>query len=371
MEGLKPSKYIFWILGLVVVVAIGYYFGDIVMYIILAWVVSLLGDPIMRFYQKHLKLKSWRIGPTGAAILTMFTFFAFLLIFLLVFVPPIVEQARNLAAIDYGSLENKLKEPFSELDAELHKVGILSHDESLGTRIKQIAQDLFDPSKLGGILGGVVSAAGNIMVTFTAVSFILFFFLQDRNMFKEMIHHLLPAKMEAKVVHAIDECSSMLTRYFGGLVAQLFSFAIICAVLLAILGNDNAMLIGSFGGLMNLVPYVGPIIGAMFGLFITITSHLQLPITEILPQLLKVIGAFAVTQMIDNLFMQPYIFSKSVKAHPLEIFIVTMIGAKFGGIAGMVLAIPTYTVLRVIGKVFFSEFRIVQALTEEEKEEKI
>jgi len=68
-------------------------------------------------------------------------------------------------------------------------------------------------------------------------------------------------------------------------------------------------------------------------------------------------------QVMDNFILQPTIFGRSVKAHPLEIFIVVLIGAKLGGIGGMVLAIPTYTVLRVIGKVFFSEFKIVQSIT--------
>ena len=74
-------------------------------------------------------------------------------------------------------------------------------------------------------------------------------------------------------------------------------------------------------------------------------------------------GVFAFMQLIDNILLQPNIFSKSVKAHPLEIFIVVMMGAKIGGIAGMVLAIPFYTAFRVIGKVFLSEFKVIQKLT--------
>jgi predicted PurR-regulated permease PerM len=72
---------------------------------------------------------------------------------------------------------------------------------------------------------------------------------------------------------------------------------------------------------------------------------------------------FIVTRLIDDIILQPNIFSKSVKAHPLEIFIVVLIGAKVGGILGMVLAIPFYTAFRVIGKVFLSEFKVIQKLT--------
>ena len=61
--------------------------------------------------------------------------------------------------------------------------------------------------------------------------------------------------------------------------------------------------------------------------------------------------------------LQPNIFSKSVKAHPLEIFIVVLMGAKIGGVTGMILAIPGYTVIRVLAKVFLSEFKVVQRIT--------
>jgi predicted PurR-regulated permease PerM len=133
-------------------------------------------------------------------------------------------------------------------------------------------------------------------------------------------------------------------------------------VTLLALGIDNAPLIGAFGGIFNIVPYVGPAIGMVFGCFITVSSHLDMDLAHIWPMLLKVLGAFALTQVIDNNFLGPLIFSKSVKVHPLEILIVTLIAAKLGGVVGMVIGIPVYTVLRVIGRVFFSEFKVVQRL---------
>lgn len=101
-------------------------------------------------------------------------------------------------------------------------------------------------------------------------------------------------------------------------------------------------------------------------MFITISSNLDLGLdfyTEMLPLILKVIGAFAAMQMLDNFVLQPFIFSNSVLAHPLEIFIVILVGAKLSGILGMILAIPVYTVIRVIARAFLSEFKIVQKLT--------
>ena len=156
----------------------------------------------------------------------------------------------------------------------------------------------------------------------------------------------------------------MLTRYFGGIVIQMTIITVFVSGLLGVLGVENALLIGFFAALINVIPYVGPLIGAAFGLIITISSNLDLEFyTEMLPMLLKVGTVFGAMQMLDNFLLQPWIFSNSVMAHPLEIFIVILMGAQLNGIGGMVLAIPFYTVLRVIARVFLSEFRLVQKIT--------
>jgi predicted PurR-regulated permease PerM len=203
-----------------------------------------------------------------------------------------------------------------------------------------------------------------VVVTFTSTIFILFFFLKEKNLFVGVLHALVPTKYEAKVVHSVDSSKTMLSRYFRGLLAQMGGFFALVTLILWILGVKNALLIGSFGGLVNAIPYVGPILGFVFGAFITLSSSLEGDFyTQVLPLLIKVGIAFGVAQTIDNLFLQPMIFSNSVAAHPLEIFIVILVGAKLGGVLGMVLAIPAYTVFRVVAKTFFNEFKFVQKIT--------
>jgi predicted PurR-regulated permease PerM len=156
----------------------------------------------------------------------------------------------------------------------------------------------------------------------------------------------------------------MLTRYFGGILIQMTIITAFVSVLLGLFGIQNALLIGFFAALINVIPYVGPLIGATFGLIITISSNLDLEFyTQMLPMLVKVVAVFGAMQLLDNFMLQPWIFSNSVLAHPLEIFIVILMGAQLNGIGGMVLAIPVYTVLRVIAGVFLSKFKIVQKMT--------
>jgi len=365
------NRNLLWILGVTLAAGLVYYFSDIVTYLLLAWVLSMLGRPLMVFFQRRLRVGRLHCGPTSAALLTIASFYLILVGILMIFVPTIVAQARNLATVDYQALGEKLKVPFLHLDIQAHSVGLLAPGESLATKTQEVLSQWFRPTLLGDFVGSFVAVAGNVVVTFTAVTFILFFFLKENNLFLDILHALVPNEQETKVRQAVQESSEVLTRYFGGLMVQVSAFSLMVTVLLWLMGVDNALLIGAFGGIFNVIPYVGPILGLIFGCFITISSHLDVDLALMLPMLLKVAAAFMATQFVDNNFLGPMIFSKSVQAHPLEIFIVTLAAAKIGGVLGMVLGIPVYTVLRVIARVFFSRFKVVQRLTERLEDEEV
>jgi predicted PurR-regulated permease PerM len=177
---------------------------------------------------------------------------------------------------------------------------------------------------------------------------------------------LTPDKYEDNVLHIIDDTSRLLTRYFGGILVQITIITTYVSITLSLFGVKNAILIGFFAALVNVIPYIGPLIGAMFGVLVTISANVGPDVAfyaVIMPQLIVVVIVFASMQLMDNLLLQPIIFSNSVKAHPLEIFLVILIGAQLGNIVGMLLAIPTYTVIRIIAKNMLSEFKIVQKLT--------
>jgi predicted PurR-regulated permease PerM len=118
---------------------------------------------------------------------------------------------------------------------------------------------------------------------------------------------------------------------------------------LSILNIKYAASIALFAAVSNLIPYLGPILGASFGIIVGLsTSGSGIFISnEYLVLIFKIIAVFTTVQLTDNLILQPLIFSKSVKAHPLEIFIVIFAGATIAGIPGMIAAIPAYTVIRV------------------------
>jgi len=432
------KKYLIALFPLAVMLIFLFFFPDIVSYIALAWVVSMIGAPLYRFFNKF-KF----IGKNSAAAMTLMSFVLVLLLIIYIIIPPLLQQARNLASVDYNQVIKNLEEPINDwndwlvrrglleqadttiiqsksfedieedvitkviridslyLDADSNRVPEIAvviqleqpeidpleideDDEASKTFFDKVRENIYnflDPSKIPELFGNAIGFFSNLFIAIMSIFFVSFFFLKEQGLFSSIISTILPNKHEAKGVHAIDETSTLLIRYFIGLSIQIIVITAFVTLALTILGIKNALLIGFFAALMNVIPYLGPILGAAFGVIITISSYAassHVPelvesingavqesafYSQLLPTILKVLLVFGIMQVLDNFIFQPSIFGKSVKAHPLEIFIVVLMGAKMGGILGMVLAIPVYTILRVIAKVFMSEFKIVQQIT--------
>ena len=214
-------------------------------------------------------------------------------------------------------------------------------------------------------LNYVVSFTGSFLMAVFSILFISFFFLKDDTLFYNSFMLMIPQKYATSASCILKEVKRLLTRYFLGLLMELSSMITLITLGLLIFGVESALLIGFIGGLMNIIPYLGPLIGASIGILIGVISSLSLgAYTAILPLSLTIAAVFVVSNLIDNMLLQPMIYSTSVKAHPIEIFLVIIIAGNLFGVVGMILAIPVYTVIRVILREFFSEMRIVQKLTE-------
>lgn len=405
------QRYLIFIVPAVLIGLLIYYFSDIFTYFTLGWVISLLGAPLFKLFNKVMNRQI-------SAILTLLVIVITMSLFMGMLIPRIVQQTRNIANIDYEAVMNNLDEPLQDWnnwmidkgfihpedeniqDENLsindpHNHDIVKVDTAHGAHIQvyidlrndtkgsdeegKIAFDnthslvdsvkdkffaFFDPSTIPALFGNIAGFFGNLFITILSALFIAFFFLKESGLFTKIIKAAISDDKEDQVDHAIEDSERLLARYFIGIATQITIITIILSVVLGLLGFENALLIAFLAGLVNVIPYIGPFLGAMFGAAITISSNIDASFYgEILPDLYKLIAVFAMMQLLDNFILQPNIFSKSVKAHPLEIFVIILIGAKLGGVMGMILAIPAYTIFRVIAKVFLSEFKIVQSIT--------
>jgi predicted PurR-regulated permease PerM len=358
------DQYIAIAISLLIIIGLFYYFTSIVTYVLIAWVLSMVGQPLMRFFQRRLKIGRFRAGSTTAAILTLIVYFLVAIVLVGLFVPLILEQARNLSTVNYTQIASTLEVPLNQLNSWLTEIGLVEAGHSITEQITASLQEWLQPSKISNFFRSFIGAAGNVLFTMVSVVFITFFFLKEQGLFVNFLVAVAPPGYDQSVRNAIESISRLLTRYFGGVLLEITLITIFVSVCLALLGVKNALLIGFFAGLINVIPYLGPILGAGFGIMVTISANVGMAFyPDLFTLLVQVAIVFAVMQMLDNLIFQPIIFSNSVLAHPLEIFIVVLMGAQVGGIMGMVLAIPGYTVFRVIGREFLSEFKIIQKLT--------
>ena len=127
---------------------------------------------------------------------------------------------------------------------------------------------------------------------------------------------------------------------------------------------QQALVMGLILGILNVIPYVGPWLGLFIAIIMGVASHMNQDFTTVvIPLVSYMIIVEAVTHLIDNIVFQPVIFSNSVRAHPLEIFVVVLAAGFAAGIPGMILGIPAYTVLRVFAREFFYNFKAVQKIT--------
>lgn len=352
-----------WVAVLAALSTAIYCFSNIVSYLVAAAILAMLSRPLKDFFQHRIRIGRWRMGPTSASLLTLLSLFLLIVGFFMLFVSTIIAQVKHLSAVDYAALGEKLKGPLADWDGWLRRAGLLEPGQSLSKRIQETFIGFFQPKLLGDWIGGFLSAASGIALAILPVSFILFFLLKEEDLLTRTMYALMPAPWKRKSLRALEEAGAVLTRYLRGLALQTLSFMTIASASLWLLGVPNALLLGILGGLFNIIPYLGPLIGIVVGCFFTLIYFIEADFNVIGLNLLKVVMAFGFTQLIDNVLLYPYITSASVRAHPLEIFLVVLVAAQLGGPVGMIIGVPLYTVVRAVVGMFFSEFQIVQHWT--------
>ncbi len=348
----------------IVIGFIAWYFQDIIAYFIIAGVVSLIGQPLVDLFDR-VEIKGRKMPKALSAVFAIISIFLVLFAVLGLFIPVVVKEAELLAKMDTNEVMAALQKPMDRLEAFINQFQGVGNEIVLEDYIKENLMSLVNVADITSLANSFFSIAGNIFVTLFAVVFISFFFLKDKDMFKNLILILSPTEYEDSVRRILHESKRLLSRYFIGIMIQVSIIVTLVTIGMSILGVENAILIGFIAGLFNIIPYVGPIAGAAVGMLIGITTNVSTAdFTGILPLLGKMSIVYAAVQALDNLVMQPLIFSKSVKAHPIEIFVVILIAGNLGGVAGMIVAIPVYTILRIVLREFFAEFKIVKKLTE-------
>jgi len=344
---------------LIIVCLIGlaiWYFYNIFIYItfsiVLATVLRPLTNQISKFH-----ISGGQVPRAIAIIVSFLSVLGVIALFIVLFIPLINEQIEIISDLDFNDVLEVVIQPVRSFELFLLDKNLT--ENSPGFLVDGLKSGLFDIVKdvnFTKIINSLITFTGSFFVGFLAISFITFFLLLENGIIRRLIISIIPNQYFEVFISGIYKIEKLLSNYLLGLLFQMISIFTIASIGLSIVGVKYALTIAVFAAVANLIPYLGPILGSSFGILVTISTTGGLELNLFLIVVIKVLSVFAFVQVVDNVFLQPLIFSKSVKAHPLEIFVIIFVGATVAGIPGMIAAIPVYTIVRVSSTEIYTGF---------------
>ena len=362
----KTNKWISTVSLLLVfslLIFLGWYFSAITAYIIISLIIVLLCLPIKHLLKK-IHFKRFRIGNTSASALSLVIVGGVLFgLFALLFVP-LTKQIKQITELEQTDFE-QFNQTLVQANHLLQEYSILEEGENLEEIITTSTLNYFRNINLSSTFNSVFQWIGGLFLGIFSVLFISFFLLKDVPRLKRVAVKMVPTERQSKTALILDRSKSLLSNYFVGLFVEMLIITVLQYVMLILLGIENALLISVIGGVLVIVPYIGVVIacvaGCLIGVLSAFTANGEVNTAVIL---WKVLSAIVFCRLLDSFILQPYIAAKSVKAHPLEIFIVVLVSGSLAGVTGMILGIPAYTVIRIIAMEFFEDNNFVKTVTQ-------
>ena len=344
-------------------------FGSVVVYVLLAGVVSLIAKPLKMMLAK-IRIKGHRAPDWFLAILSILLILVIFCGIIAGLAPMVKEVISDVASVTGDTSPGAISSNLAELNAYLVKTFDLDPGFRIEVAILHQVKSLINVNIFGNVIGSVASALASFGIGLFSVVFIAFFFIRDEKLFSRIICALAPDRHEDEVAQSLSDVEHLLSRYFIGLIVEMSCVGLIDFLglwAIARLELGTAIGIGFMAGLLNIIPYVGPLLGGVLGTIIAMTIRycgtgacgLDIGFWGFLAILVAI---FMLAQLVDNFILQPVIYSTSIQASPLEIFIVMLLAGTMGGILGMLTAIPAYTVVRVVAGRFFPQVKFIRRL---------
>ncbi len=346
------------LLAIILFLFLAWLFSDIFIYLAISVVLSAILRPLTHYISRTQFFRV-RVPRFFAVLLSFLIFLLLISSFVILFIPLISEQIEVLSGLDYEELYNRGTGPLKNLELFMIENDLTSEPEGfIVNNLKETIILFISDISVSNLLNDIIAFTGQFFIGILAVGFITFFFLYETGSIRNRLIELIPNRYFEVTIAAYNKIERLLSNYLIGLLFQMFSVFSIAALGLSIVGVKYALTIALFAAVANLIPYLGPLLGASFGILVGISTGVDLVSTrDYLFLVIKIVSVFSIVQLVDNILLQPLIFSKSVKAHPLEIFIIIFAGASLAGIIGMIVAIPVYTVLRVSFSELYEGYR--------------
>lgn len=367
----KLARYIIVLITIAIAGAICWMIRDVLVYIILAALVALLSTPLCNLICR-IKIKEWRCPQWLGSILSILTVFAIISGIIITIIPLIRSVVADISTANINNMAKAVTVPLADFNAAVARtIPQLGRNFRIESVVLEQLQEILAPNTFSNVVGSVTSFVAKLGVSVFSVIFISFFFIKDPTIATKIVLAFVPDKYEERVHASMHKIGILVSRYFVGMTIEVLGVSLlnfIGLLVIARMGFKYSIGIAFMTGILNIIPYIGPLMGGVIGVSLSLiikyvcASSFGLAV-GFFPFVLILAGIFTFTQLVDNSVYQPLIYSNSVKVHPLEIFIVFLIAGEIAGMAGMFAAIPTYTVLREIAKEFISNVKAVRMLT--------
>lgn len=318
--------------GLLLLALILYYYSNLIAYAVIAMVLSYMLDPIVN------RMQAAGMNRTIATTLTLATLILVIVWGSTSVIPIVANQMASLARqLDIENLR------FIAEQIELSIIGNFDFipEGFLRNNIAAFSDNYFNMDQITNLLGDAIGIFTNLFAAFLVIPFATFFFLKDGHKIRRDLLKLVPNKYFETILSLIDKIETRLGFYFRSVFVQCTLVGIASWLALSVAGLNNAASVGIAIGVANSIPYFGPIIGYVLSIVISIIETGDFSL--VIPCILAVLSA----QILDNVILQPLIFSKSADMHPVAILFIILIGAQTAGILGMLIAIPIATIIKI------------------------
>ena len=366
----KLAKTILLAGGICLTAGLIWYFGNVVAYIAIAGIVALIAKHIMNVLKK-IRIRNWHFPDWILTIVTMLFLYGMAGFIILKIFPILGNTLGDIASLDLQSVTTSLNVYVHEFNS-----WVTGHFSAPGEsfNIQSVVtgwiQKLLSLDLLTSVTGSVANFMMDLGIGLFCVIFISFFFIKDSDLLSNLITSLVPDEYEQGTKEAIRDIEHLLSRYFGGITVEITGITLLNFIglhFIAGLGSDLSLTIAAITGIFNIIPYIGPLAGGALGTVIGLVSKIIYSSTTMGDMslwgfTLLLVGIFVVTHLVDVFVFQPFIYSSSIKANALEIFIVILMAGTIGGPVGMLVAVPAYTVIRVIAIKFFGDKKAIRVL---------
>lgn len=321
---------------------IQFIFKPIVVFVETLFFPFLLAGVLYYLFRPIVNLLHKQKVPKTIAIIVIYLAVVGLLIALVLIIGPTLERQVNSLVDNFPYLINEMRSVIIQLQENdwfnrFQATETFSLDE-LSKNMTHYINQAFDiiSSNIAGLIGFIT----NVVIVFIIIPFILFYMLKEGEKAPKQVLRLLPAKQTIEGKKILADMDEKLSSYIQGQILVSFIVGVLMYLGFLIIGIEYSLILAIVAMFTNVIPFVGPWIGTVPAL---IVAMIESPF-----MVAKVLAVIVIVQQFESNFISPQIMGKKLDVHPLTIILLLIVAGRFAGIIGMLLAVPTYAVLKVI-----------------------